>query len=220
MSVTLSNITTAVDPFNDIPDITFDSIDVSAYTEEVEIYTNTPAVMIPAKLNAMAASMKNWLNDNVSAPLENQQNTFKNEVVVRTNTAMNAVETYMNNEVQSFVNTVFVPWANDAGLVLSNHANLQESNVTTTLSQLQADYTAHVISQDALIAQALVDMLASLSQYTSGAADSGYTVHQTNELLADITMTRQIDFSDYLYDHNNDVIFAHEGPNITHHINY
>ena len=64
MSVTLSNITTAVDPFNDIPDITFDSIDVSAYTEEVEIYTNTPAVMIPAKLNAMAASMKNWLNDN------------------------------------------------------------------------------------------------------------------------------------------------------------
>ena len=164
MSVTLSNITTAVDPFNDIPDITFDSIDVSAYTEEVEIYTNTPAVMIPAKLNAMAASMKNWLNDNVSAPLENQQNTFKNEVVVRTNTAMNAVETYMNNEVQSFVNTVFVPWANDAGLVLSNHANLQESNVTTTLSQLQADYTAHVISQDALIAQALVDMLASLSQ--------------------------------------------------------
>ena len=202
MSVTLSNITTAVDPFNDIPDITFDSIDVSAYTEEVEIYTNTPAVMIPAKLNAMAASMKNWLNDNVSAPLENQQNTFKNEVVVRTNTAMNAVETYMNNEVQSFVNTVFVPWANDAGLVLSNHANLQESNVTTTLSQLQADYTAHVISQDALIAQALVDMLASLSQYTSGAADSGYTVHQTNELLADITMTRQIDFSDYLYDHN------------------
>tara|TARA_Y100000588_G_scaffold52672_2_gene49603 strand:+ start:8562 stop:12155 length:3594 start_codon:yes stop_codon:yes gene_type:complete len=220
MSVTLSNITTAVDPFNDIPDITFDSIDVSAYTEEVEIYTNTPAVMIPAKLNAMAASMKNWLNDNVSAPLENQQNTFKNEVVVRTNTAMNAVETYMNNEVQSFVNTIFVPWANDAGLVLSNHANLQESNVTTTLNQLQADYTAHVISQDALIAQALVDMLASLSQYTSGAADSGYTVHQTNELLADITMTRQIDFSDYLYDHNNDVIFAHEGPNITHHINY
>ena len=64
MSVTLSSINTAVDPFNDIPDITFDSIDVSAFTEEVEIYTNTPAVMIPSKLNAMAASMKGWLNDN------------------------------------------------------------------------------------------------------------------------------------------------------------
>ena len=68
MSVTLSTITTAVDPFNDIPDITFDSIDVSAFTEEVEIYTNTPAVMIPTKLNAMALSMKTWLNENISAP--------------------------------------------------------------------------------------------------------------------------------------------------------
>ena len=220
MSVTLSQITTAVDPFNDIPDITFDSIDVSAFTEEVEIYTNTPAVMIPSKLNAMASSMKGWLNDNVSAPLENQQNTFKNEVVVRTNTAMNAVETYMNDEVQGFVNTVFVPWANDAGNVLSNHANLQETNVTSTLAQLQADYTAHVISQDALIAQALADMLANLAQYTTGASNSGYTVHQTNELMSSITMTREIAFSDYLYDYNNDVIFAHEGTNITHHINY
>ena len=220
MSVTLSQITTAVDPFNDIPDITFDSIDVSAFTEEVEIYTNTPAVMIPSKLNAMAASMKGWLNANVSAPLENQQNTFKNEVVVRTNTAMNSVETYMNDEVQGFVNTVFVPWANDAGNILSNHANLQETNVTTTLAQLQADYTAHVISQDALIAQALADMLENLAQYTTGASNSGYTVHQTNELMASITMTREIAFSDYLYDANDDVIFAHEGTNITHHINY
>jgi len=220
MSVTLSTITTAVDPFNDIPDITFDSIDVSAFTEEVEIYTNTPAVMIPSKLNAMAASMKGWLNDNVSAPLENQQNTFKNEVVVRTNTAMNAVETYMNDEVQDFVNSVFVPWANDSGNVLSNHANLLETNVNTTLSQLMIDYSGHVSYQDALIAQALADILVTLSQYTSGASDSGYTVHQTNELMADITMTRQIAFSDYLYDSNNDVIFAHEGPNITHHINY
>ena len=220
MSVTLSTITTAVDPFNDIPDITFDSIDVTAYTEEVEIYTNTPAVMIPSKLNAMAASMKGWLNDNVSAPLENQQNTFKNEVVVRTNTAMSAVETYMNDEVQDFVNTVFVPWANDSGNVLSNHANLLEVNVNSTLSQLMVDYSGHVSFQDALIAQALADILVTLSQYTSGASDSGYTVHQTNELMADITMTRQIAFSDYLYDSNDDVIFAHEGPNITHHINY
>jgi len=220
MSVTLSNINTAVDPFNDIPDITFDSIDVTAYTEEVEIYTNTPAVMIPSKLNAMAASMKGWLNDNVSAPLENQQNTFKNEVVVRTNTAMNAVETYMNDEVQGFVNTVFVPWANDSGNVLSNHANQLEGNVTGTLSQLQADYTAHVISQDAIIAQALADILENLAQYTTGASNSGYTVHQTNELMAGITQTREIAFSDYLYDSNDDVIFAHEGNNVTHHINY
>jgi hypothetical protein len=136
MSVTLSSISIAVDPFNDIPDITFDSIDVSAFTEEVEIYTNTPAVMIPTKLNAMAAGIKDWLNLNISAPLENQQNTFKNEVVVRTNTAMNAVETYMNDEVQGFVNSVFVPWANDSGSVLSNHANVLETNVTSTLNQL------------------------------------------------------------------------------------
>ena len=220
MSVTLSTISTAVDPFNDIPDITFDSIDVTAFTEEVEIYTNTPAVMIPSKLNAMATSMKGWLNANVSAPLENQQNTFKNEVVVRTNTAMNSVETYMNDEVQGFVNTVFVPWANDSGNVLSNHANQLEGNVTGTLSQLQSDYTAHVISQDALIAQALADILVTLSQYTSGASDSGYTVHQTNELMAAITMTRQIEWTDYLYDSYDNVLFAHEGPNITHHINY
>jgi hypothetical protein len=168
----------------------------------------------------MAASMKGWLNDNVSAPLENQQNTFKNEVVVRTNTAMNAVETYMNDEVQGFVNTVFVPWANDSGNVLSNHANQLETNVTGTLSQLQADYTAHVISQDAIIAQALADILENLAQYTTGASNSGYTVHQTNELMAGITQTREIAFSDYLYDSNDDVIFAHEGNNVTHHINY
>jgi len=220
MSVTLSSITTAVDPFNDIPDITFDSIDVSAFTEEVEIYTNTPAVMIPTKLNAMATSMKTWLNDNISAPLENQQNTFKNEVVVRTNTAMNAVETYMNDEVQGFVNTTFVPWANDAGNVLSNHANTLESNVTGTMTQLQGDYTLHVVTQDAIIAQALADMLANLAQYTSGAANSGYSIHATNELLADVTMTREIAFTDYLYNAEGNITFAEEGTNTTHHINY
>ena len=220
MSVTLSSITTAVDPFNDIPDITFDSIDVTAYTEEVEIYTNTPAVMIPTKLNAMASSMKSWLNDNISAPLENQQNTFKNEVVVRTNTAMNAVETYMNTEVQGFVNTTFVPWANDAGNVLSNHANTLESNITNSMSQLTTDYTGHVAFQDAVIAQALADMLANLSQYTSGAADSGYSIHQTNVLLADTSMTREIGFTDYLYNAEGNITFAEEGPNVTHHIAY
>jgi plastocyanin len=220
MSVTLSSITTAVDPFNDIPDITFDSVDVAAFTEEVEIYTNTPAVMIPTKLNAMAASMKDWLNANISTPLENQQNTFKNEVVVRTNTAMNAVETYMNDEVQGFVNTTFVPWANDAGNVLSNHANILETNLTNSLSQLTTDYTGHVAYQDAIIAQALADMLANLSQYTSGAADSGYSIHQTNVLLADVTMTREIGFTDYLYNAEGNITFAEEGTNITHHINY
>ncbi|MDP6587435.1 MAG: hypothetical protein QF535_22500, partial [Anaerolineales bacterium] len=220
MSVTLSSITTAVDPFNDIPDITFDSIDVSAFTEEVEIYTNTPAVMIPTKLNAMATSMKTWLNENISAPLENQQNTFKNEVVVRTNTAMNAVETYMNDEVQGFVNTTFVPWANDAGNVLSNHANTLETNVTTTMTQLQNDYTIHVLAQDAIIAQALNDILENLAQYTSGAANSGYSIHATNELLADITMTREIAFTDYTYNAEGNITSAEEGSNTTHHINY
>tara|TARA_B100001245_G_scaffold236644_1_gene229144 strand:+ start:3413 stop:7000 length:3588 start_codon:yes stop_codon:yes gene_type:complete len=220
MSVTLSSITTAVDPFNDIPDITFDSIDVSAFTEEVEIYTNTPAVMIPTKLNAMASSIKDWLNLNISAPLENQQNTFKNEVVVRTNTAMNAVETYMNDEVQGFVNSVFVPWANDSGNVLSNHANTLETNVTTTLSQLMIDYSGHVASQDALIAAALADILANLAQYTSGAANSGYSIHATNELIADVTMTREIGFADYLYNSEGNITFAEEGDNTTHHISY
>ena len=220
MSVTLSSITTAVDPFNDIPDITFDSVDVTAFTEEVEIYTNTPAVMIPTKLNAMAASMKDWLNTNISTPLENQQNTFKNEVVVRTNTAMNAVETYMNDEVQGFVNTTFVPWANDAGNVLSNHANTLETNITNSMSQLTADYTGHVAFQDAVIAQALADMLANLSQYTSGAADSGYSIHQTNTLLSEVSMTREIGFTDYLYNAEGNITFAEEGPNKTHHISY
>ena len=217
MSVTLSSITTAVDPFNDIPDITFDSIDVSAFTEEVEIYTNTPAVMIPTKLNAMAAGIKEWLNTNISAPLENQQNTFKNEVVVRTNTAMNAVETYMNDEVQGFVNSVFVPWANDSGNVLSSHANLLETNVTDTLTQLMVDYSGHVSSQDALIAAALADMLANLAQYTSGSGETGYSIHQTNELMADVSMTREIGFTDYLYNSEGNITFAEEGPHYSPH---
>jgi len=220
MSVTLSSISIAVDPFNDIPDITFDSIDVSAFTEEVEIYTNTPAVMIPTKLNAMAAGIKDWLNLNISAPLENQQNTFKNEVVVRTNTAMNAVETYMNDEVQGFVNSVFVPWENDSGSVLSNHANVLETNVTSTLNQLMIDYSGHVAYQDALIAAALADMLANLAQYTSGSGETGYSIHQTNELMADVSMTREIGFTDYLYNSEGNITFAEEGPNTTHHISY
>jgi len=66
MSVTLSTISTQVDQFNDIPDITFNSIDITEFVEEVEIYTNTPAVMIPTKLNAMAGNMKSWLNSNVT----------------------------------------------------------------------------------------------------------------------------------------------------------
>ena len=220
MSVTLSTISTQVDQFNDIPDITFESIDITEFVEEVEIYTNTPAVMIPTKLNAMAGNMKSWLNANVTSPLENQQNTFKNEVVVKTNTAMNAVETYMNDEVAGFVNSVFVPWANDAGSTLSTASNLLETNVTTTMGQLQTDYTIHVQAQDAIIQQALDDMLLNLAQYTSGAADSGYSVHQTNLLVAEVTMTREIGFTDYKYTADGQISFAEEGPNKTHHIAY
>jgi plastocyanin len=220
MSVTLSTISTTVDQFNDIPDITFESIDITEFVEEVEIYTNTPAVMIPTKLNAMAGNMKSWLNSNVTTPLENQQNTFKNEVVVKTNTAMNAVETYMNDEVAGFVNSVFVPWANDAGITLSTASNLLETNVTTQITQLQSDYTIHVQNQDAIIAQALEDMLTYLAQFTSGAADSGYTVHQTNLLVAEVTMTREIGFADYKYTQDGQIAFAEEGANKTHHIAY
>lgn len=220
MSVTLSTISTQVDQFNDIPDITFSAIDITEFVEEVEIYTNTPAVMIPTKLNAMAANMKSWLNSNVTTPLENQQNTFKDEVVVRTNTAMNAVETYMNDEVAGFVNSVFVPWANNAGTTLSTASNLLEINVTTQMGQLQSDYTIHVQNQDAIIQQAIDDMITQLSQYTSGAADSGYSIHQTNLLMADITMTREIGFADYKYTKDGQIAFAEEGPNKTHHIAY
>jgi plastocyanin len=220
MSVTLSTISTAVDQFNDIPDITFNSIDITEFVEEVEIYTNTPAVMIPTKLNAMASNIKSWLNDTIATPLEDQQNTFKNEVVVRTNTAMNAVETFMNDEVAGFVNTVFIPWANDAGEILSTASNLLETNVVTQMSQLQTDYTIHVQSQDAIIQQALDDILLNLAQYTSGAADSGYSVHQTNELLYDLTKTREIGFGDYKYTSDGQIAFAEEGPNVTHHIAY
>jgi len=61
MSITLDTITHAVNTFNDIPDINFDSIDIGEFANDVEIYTNTPAVMIPTKLNAMASSMKTKL---------------------------------------------------------------------------------------------------------------------------------------------------------------
>jgi|LWDU01.1.fsa_nt_gi plastocyanin len=220
MSVTLSTISTTVDQFNDIPDITFTGIDITEFVEEVEIYTNTPAVMIPTKLNAMASNMKSWLNSNISAPLENQQNTFKNEVVLKTNTAMNAVETYMNDEVVGFINTVFVPWANTAGVELSTASNLLENNVTTQMGQLQTDYTIHVQNQDAIIAQALTDMLTNLAQYTSGAADSGYSVHQTNLLVADIKLTREIAFDQYKYTKVGQISYAEEGINKTHHIAY
>ena len=220
MSVTLSTISTQVDQFNDIPDISFTGIDITEFVEEVEIYTNTPAVMIPTKLNAMAANMKTWLNSNVTTPLENQQNTFKDEVVVRTNTAMNAVETYMNDEVAAFVNTVFVPWANTAGTELSTASNLLEANVTTQMSQLQTDYTIHVQNQDAIIQQAIADMITQLAQYTTGAANSGYSIHQTNLLMGDLTMTREIGFDDFMYTKDDQISFAEEGINTTHHIAY
>ena len=221
MSITLDTITHAVNPFNDIPNITFDSIDIGEYANEVEIYTNTPAVMIPTKLNAMASSMKTWLNSNIATPLEAQQNTFKNEVVVRTNEAMTAVETYINNEVKEFVNDIFIPWANNSGVILSDNANLLETNISTTLSQLMIDYTVHVQSQDAIIAQALQDLQDNLANYTTGATDSGYSVHQTNELVAELIMTKNISYEvGYKYNDLNLVTYFKEGTFTTHHIFY
>jgi plastocyanin len=164
--------------------------------------------------------MKSWLNQNITTPLENQQNTFKNEVILKTNTAMNAVETYMNDEVAGFINTVFVPWANNAGVELSTASNLLETNVVTQMGQLQTDYTIHVQNQDAIIQQALDDMLTNLAQYTSGAADSGYSVHQTNLLIAEVNMTREIAFDDYKYTKTGQIAFAEEGITKTHHISY
>ena len=221
MSITLDTITHAVNPFNDIPNITFDTIDIGEYANAVEIYTNTPAVMIPTKLNAMASSMKTWLNSNIATPLEAQQNTFKNEVVVRTNEAMNAVETYINNEVKEFVNDIFIPWANNSGVILSDNANLLESNVAITLSQLMTDYTVHVQAQDAIITQALTDLENNLASYTTGATDSGYSVHQTNQLVADLLMTKNISFEiGYKYNDDNLVTYFKEGDFTTHHIAY
>jgi len=219
MSITLDTITHAVNSFNDIPDVTFNSIDIGEFANEVEIYTNTPAVLIPAKLNAMAGSMKTWLNTNIAAPLEAQQNTFKTEVVVRTNEAMNSVETYINNEVKSFVNDIFVPWANNSGVLLADNANTLEGNVTTTLSQLTIDYTIHVAAQDAIIAQALQDFEDNLAQYT-GDSGSGYSIHQTNQLIADQTMTKEISLENYKFDENGNVTYFREGDFETHHIVY
>jgi plastocyanin len=221
MSITLDTITHAVNPFNDIPNITFDSIDIGEYANEVEIYTNTPAVMIPTKLNAMASSMKTWLNSNIATPLEAQQNTFKNEVVVRTNEAMNAVETYINNEVKEFVNDIFIPWANNSGVILSDNANLLETNISTTLQQLMTDYTVHVQYQDAIITQALADLESNLANYTTGATDSGYSVHQTNQLVADLLMTKNISFEiGYKYNSDKLITYFKEGDFTTHHISY
>jgi plastocyanin len=221
MSITLDTITHAVNPFNDIPNITFDPIDIGEYANEVEIYTNTPAVMIPTKLNAMASSMKTWLNSNIATPLEAQQNTFKDEVVVRTNEAMNAVETYINNEVKEFVNDIFIPWANNSGVILSDNANLLETNISTTLSQLMTDYTVHVQAQDAIITQALADLQANLANYTTGATDSGYSVHQTNQLVSELLMTKNISFEiGYKYNDDNLVTYFKEGDFTTHHIDY
>jgi plastocyanin len=221
MSITLDTITHAVNPFNDIPNITFDPIDIGEYANEVEIYTNTPAVMIPTKLNAMASSMKTWLNSNIATPLEAQQNTFKDEVVVRTNEAMNAVETYINNEVKEFVNDIFIPWANNSGVILSDNANLLETNISVTLSQLMTDYTVHVQAQDAIITQALADLQANLANYTTGATDSGYSVHQTNQLVAELLMTKNISFEvGYKYNDADLVTYFKEGDFTTHHILY
>ena len=221
MSITLDTITHAVNTFNDIPDINFDSIDIGEFANDVEIYTNTPAVMIPTKLNAMASSMKTWLNSNIATPLEAQQNTFKNEVVVRTNEAMDAVETYINNEVKAFVNDIFIPWANNSGVILSDNANLLETNISQTLSQLMTDYSTHVSSQDAVIAQALIDLELNLAQYTTGATDSGYSVHQTNQLIADLIMTSAINQDNYTFDNTGiNVTSAREGDFTTHHIVY
>ncbi len=210
MSITLDTITHAVNEFNDIPDVTFDAIDIGEFANDVEIYTNTPAVLIPAKLNAMAGSMKTWLNTNIAAPLEAQQNTFKTEVVVRTNEAMNAVETYINNEVKTFVNDIFVPWANNSGVLLADNANTLEGNVTTTLSQLTTDYTIHVAAQDAIIAQALQDFEDNLAQYT-GDSGAGYSIHQTNQLIADMEMTKPISLDNYKFDENENVTYFKEG---------
>lgn len=221
MSITLDTITHAVNSFNDIPDITFDSVDIGEFANEVEIYTNTPAVLIPTKLNAMASSMKTWLNTSIAAPLEAQQNTFKNEVVVRTNEAMTAVETYINNEVKAFVNDIFIPWANNSGVIMSDNANLLETNISTTLGTLMSDYSIHVQGQDAIIAQALIDFETSLAQFTTGATDSGYSVHQTNQLIAELVMTNSIALEDYEFDATGKfIISATEGLFTTHHINY
>jgi|SaaInlStandDraft_6_1057023.scaffolds.fasta_scaffold00227_5 plastocyanin len=219
MSITLDTITHAVNSFNDIPDVTFNSIDIGEFANDVEIYTNTPAVMIPSKLNAMAGSMKTWLNTNIAAPLEAQQNTFKTEVVVRTNEAMTAVETYINNEVKSFVNDIFVPWANNSGVLLADNANTLEGNVTTTLGQLTTDYTIHVAAQDAIIAQALQSFEDNLAQYT-GDSGAGYSIHQTNQLIADQTMTKDISLDNYKFDENGNVTYFREGDFETHHIVY
>jgi plastocyanin len=219
MSITLDTITHAVNSFNDIPDVTFNSIDIGEFANDVEIYTNTPAVMIPAKLNAMAGSMKTWLNTNIAAPLEAQQNTFKTEVVVRTNEAMTAVETYINNEVKAFVNDIFVPWANNSGVLLADNANTLEGNVTTTLGQLTTDYTIHVAAQDAIIAQALQDFEDNLAQYT-GDSGAGYSIHQTNQLIADQIMTKEISLDNYKFDEQENVTYFREGNFETHHIVY
>jgi plastocyanin len=175
--------------------------------------------MIPSKLNAMAGSMKTWLNTNIAAPLEQQQNTFKTEVVVRTNEAMTAVETYINNEVKAFVNDIFVPWANNSGVLLADNANTLEGNVTNTLTQLTIDYTIHIATQDAIIAQALQDFENNLAQYT-GDSGAGYSIHQTNQLIADMMMTKEISLANYKFDENENITYFREGDFETHHIVY
>lgn len=80
MAISLTNIT----PMSDL----------NQYSSDVEIFTNTKAVEIPAKLDAVATDVKTYVNSELTTPV---QGYVQDELVVKLQNAISDVEQGFND---------------------------------------------------------------------------------------------------------------------------
>jgi len=148
-SITTVPIMSAITP------VQIATITIPSFNTNVSIFTSTMAIEVPAKLNAVATDVKNFLRDELTTPI----NAFINNSIASITTANNTAVT----TITSYINDVII---NDINLSLSS---INSDNIT---------FQVTLLDDVDVFKNTLLGNIAGLL-----GVGAGYTINQSNDLI-------------------------------------
>jgi hypothetical protein len=127
----------AIPNMDDLEPIMVDSLELTPYTANVQIFNSTLARDIPNKINAIAVDFKQWNNNEIGTKGEEYLNNNMSNVATYINNSMTSVVSFINNVVVDNQNT-FIATANQN---YTDFTNEMKNNIGNYLDSAGAGYS-------------------------------------------------------------------------------
>ena len=171
--------------------ITISPSTTNPYDTNVSIFNSTPAREIPSRINAIATSLKGYING-IFIDKTTYLNTSISSLVTKVNSLATNLVDYVNTEIvvklNSFQTEVLTDNSNFQTAILTDNSNFQ-TEVLTNLGTLIGVGAGYNISQ-------INDLLSD---------DISYTTDKITNRIVSIT-TRDSVYDNFIYDKNSNII--------------